>query len=87
MFLEPLEKTTEEVQQMVNNGRFPPCILYKIIYTGLEENRVKSALVNIVLHGTNVPLSFSCRVKEEMCECGGLCVPLYSVCVCACTPV
>ena len=69
MFLEPLRKTKEEVEQEVSNGCFPPCILYKIIYTGLEVNRVKSALVNIVLHGANVPLSFSCRVEEEMCEC------------------
>ena len=68
MLLEPLRKTKEEVEQEVSNGRFPPCILYKIIYTGLEVNHVKSALVNIVLHGANVPLSFSCRV-EEMCVC------------------
>ena len=69
MLLEPLRKTKEEVEQEVSNGCFPPCILYKIIYTGLEVNRVKSALVNIVLHGANVPLSFNCRVKEEMRDC------------------
>ena len=68
MFLEPLGKSKEEVEGEVNNGRFPPCILYKIIYTGREELRVNSALVNVLLQGADVPLSFSCRVKEEMSE-------------------
>lgn len=67
-FLEPLKKTKEEFEQEVNNGRFPPCIRYMILYTGLEVNRVKSTLMRVVLHGANVPLSFNCRVKEEMCE-------------------
>lgn len=75
MFKEPLGKTMEEVDQEVSNGRFPPCFLYKIIYTGQEENRVKSNLLNVVLQGANGPLSFSCTVEEEMCKCVcGICV-------------
>ena len=76
MFLEPLGKSKDEVEQEVNSGRFPPGILYKIVYTGQEENRVKSALMKVFLHGAFVPLSFSCRVKEEICEC------MFVLCTC-----
>ena len=73
MFLAPLGKTKEEINGEVNNGRYPPCILYKIIFTSPEEKRVKPALVQVVLHGANPPLSFCCRIQEEMCECVDKC--------------
>ena len=72
MFL-AIKKSKGEVDREVKSGRFPPCILYKIVYTGPEENRVKSAVINVVLKGANVPLSFSCTIKEEMCECSRVC--------------
>lgn len=62
-------KEKDELDKEVTSGRFPPCILYKILYTGSEESRVKSALMMVDVDGANVPLVFSCRVKEEMCEC------------------
>ena len=74
MFLEPLGKSNAEVEKEVTSGRFPPCILYKIIYTSPEENRLKPAMMKVELHGANVPLVFCCRVKEEMSECACLCV-------------
>ena len=44
-----------------------------------EENRLKSAIMKVVLDGANVPLVFCCRVKEEMSVCACVCV-----CVCVC---
>ena len=85
MFLEPLGKSTVEVEQEVISGRFPPCILYKIIYSSPEEKRTRPALLKVDLNETDVSLSFSCRIKEEMCEC--VCVRAcehVSVCVCVC---
>lgn len=58
-------KSNEEVDAEVASGRFPPCILYKIIYTGPEEMRVNTALMKVDLHGADVPITFSCRVKAE----------------------
>lgn len=87
MFLEPKGRSKEEVEEDVNNGRFPPCILYQIIYTNPEEKRVKFAMMKVTLHGADVPLSFNCRVKEKLCECVcsqfmccGLVGALYCVC-------
>ena len=68
-FLEPLGKSKDEVEQGVISGRFPPCILYKIIYSSPEEKRTRPALLKVDLNGANISLSFSCRVMEEMCEC------------------
>ena len=69
MFLTPLEKSNDEIEREVISGRFPPCILYKIIYSSPEEKRTRPALLKVDLNGANVPLFFSCRIKEEMCEC------------------
>lgn len=69
MFLAPLGKSKKEVEGEVNNGRFPPCILYKIIYTSPAKNRVNHAMMKVALHGANVPLVFCCIVKEEMSKC------------------
>lgn len=71
-------KSTLECQQEVSSGRYPPCIMYKIIYTGPEEKRVKRNLMMVDVDGANVPLSFSCLVKEEKREC----VLMVHVCVC-----
>lgn len=68
-FLALMGKSTLECQQEVSSGRFPPCIVYKIIYSSPEERRVKRALMTVDVDGANVPLSFHCLVKEEMREC------------------
>ena len=68
MFLEPSQKSKDEVEQDVIRGRFPPCILYQIIYSSPQEKRIRPAL-KVDLNGADVPLSFSCLIKEEMCEC------------------
>ena len=81
MFLEPLQKSKDEVEQDVISGRFPPCILYQIISSSPEENRIRPALLKVDLNGADVPLVFNCRIKEEMCGC--MCVHLC-VCACAC---
>ena len=69
MFLEPLGKSKKDIEREVNSGRFPPCILYQIIYSSPEGKRVKPALMDVQVHGANVPLIFGCRIKEEPCEC------------------
>ena len=69
MFLAPFGKSNDEIEREVINGRFPPCILYKIIYSSPEVKRTRPALLKVNLNGADVPLSFSCRIKEEMCEC------------------
>ena len=69
MFLAPYGKHNDEIEREVISGRFPPCILYKIIDRSQEEKRTRPALLKVDLNGANVPLSFSCRIKEEMVEC------------------
>lgn len=61
-------KTKSEIERDITNERFPPFILYKILYTGHAENRVQ-AWMKVDLHGADVPLSFSCIVGEEKSEC------------------
>ena len=61
-------KSNSDLEGEVSSGRFPPCILYKILYTSAKENRVKSAMMKVRVHGANVPLVFCCRVQEEISE-------------------
>ena len=70
-FLVPLDKSLKDLDREITTGHFPPCFLYKILYSCPEELRVKPAWMMVDVDGANVPLSFSCRVKEreEMCEC------------------
>lgn len=70
----PVGKSKSDLEGEVTLGRFPPCIIYKIIYTGAEQNRVNAAFFKVHLNGANVPLMFCCKVKEEMreCVCGGV---------------
>ena len=58
-------KSAQELKREVTSGRFPPSIHCKVIYTSPEVERVKPALVIVDVDGANVPLSFSCRIKEE----------------------
>ena len=58
-------KSKSDVEQEVNNGRFPPCLCYKILFTSPEERRVKPALLKVDLLGADVHLTFSCTFKEE----------------------
>ena len=64
-----LEWSKLEFEKEMNSGRFPPCIRYKIIFSSPEEMRVKPTLVIVHLRGANVPLTFSCRIKEQASEC------------------
>ena len=64
----PKGKTKSKQAEEVAKGRFPPCITYKIVYTSPEERRVKPAMMKVALDGADVPLIFSCRVKEELSE-------------------
>ena len=73
----PKAKSKSEIEEAVSSGRSPPCILYKILYTSPEEQRVKPALLTVALCGDHLELRFNCRIMEEMREC-------VSVCVCAC---
>ena len=63
-------KSKSDLEREIESGRFPPCILYKIVYTGPKEERRKIALMKVHVHGANVPLVFCCKVKEEASECG-----------------
>ena len=62
------------MEEEVSNGRFPPCLCYMILYTSPEERRVKPSLLKVDLLGADVPLTFSCKLKEEPSECVYLCV-------------
>ena len=92
-FLLPLETSKDDLEERVTSGRYPPCILYRILYTGPEERRVSSALVTVQVHGADVPLTFTCSIKQEKCECvhvrmctmllqGYNCMSLLHVCFC-----
>ena len=72
----PKGKSNSKMEEEVNNGRFPPCLCYKILYTSPEERRVIPVLLKVDLLGADVPLTFSCAFKEEPSEC---------VCVCLCS--
>ena len=65
----PSRMTKESLEKQITSGCFPPSIVYKVIYTSPEEKRVSPASMEVHVHGTNVPLVFSLRIKEEMCEC------------------
>ena len=67
MFLRPLQQSKDEVEQEVISGRFPPCILYQIVYSDPEGKRTRPTLLKVDLNGADVPLVFNCRIKE-MCE-------------------
>ena len=67
-FLAPSGKSNDEIEREVISGRFPPCILYKIVYSSPEEKQTRPALLKVKLNGADVSLSFGCRIKEEMCE-------------------
>ena len=68
-FLAPLGKSKDEIEREVISGRFPPCILYKIMYRSPEERRTRRALLKVKLNGADVSLFFSCSIKEEIREC------------------
>ena len=63
-FSEVHGRSREEIIADVMNDRFPPYILYQIIYTGDAPDRVRFTLVTVHLDGANVPLSFNCRIRE-----------------------
>lgn len=67
----------------VASDRFPPFLLYMILYTHPEEKGIERDLMKVNIHGANVPLSFSCIVQQEMSECSH-CVCKYNVCLCVC---
>ena len=75
-------KSAQELEREVTSGRFPPSILIKVIYTSPEEKRKGTALMMVDVNGASVPLSFSCRVKEEVCESECICCQVY-LCVCS----
>ena len=71
-------KSKEDLDMEVTSGRYPPCILCKIFYTGEEEDRVKPALLEVHVDGTDVPLVFYCGIKEETSECvGDVCMSFH----------
>ena len=50
----------------IQNGRYPPCIYYKVLYTGgVAERRQAPGLLKAELHGADVNLFFTCKVFEE----------------------
>ena len=40
---------------------------------------MKPAMTKVDVHGTDKPISFICRIKEELCECP--CIQCVFVCV------
>ena len=83
MFLATLSMSKKDIEGEINSGRFPPCILYQIIYTSPEERRVKPAMMKVDVYGADVPLSFICRVKEELSKCSFIqCVSGYVSYIC-----
>ena len=49
----------------IQNGRYPPCIYYKVLYTSVAERRQAPGLLKAELHGADVKLFFTCKVFEE----------------------
>ena len=54
------------VDAEVQNGRYPPCIYYHVMYTSVNEQRPAPAFWRAELHGADVKLFFSCYVKQEL---------------------
>ena len=66
-FLDILGKETDAVFAEVENGRYPPCIRYQVLYTGgVAERRRSPALWGAELQGADVKLFFSCKVLQEL---------------------
>ena len=60
-------KRKNEVIAEVQNGRYPPCIYYQVLYTGsVAEQRRAPALWTAKLQGADVNLYFSCKVLQEL---------------------
>ena len=68
-FLQIRGKAQDAVDTEVQNGRYPPCIYYLVIYTSGAEQRPAPALWTAELHGADVKLFFSCNVKQERGTC------------------
>ena len=76
----PTEAANDEVEQDIIDGRFPPCILYKIYYISPGEKRTKRGVIVVDLNGADVPMSFSCGIQEEMSEFDCCVVCFYKFC-------
>ena len=71
-FLIPQGKSKAALKREVNSGRFPPYVCYKILYSLPEERQAMPIFLKVELHGADVPLFFTCRIKVAESEFPGL---------------
>ena len=71
-FLIPQGKSKAALQREMNSGRFPPYICYKILYSIPEERQVMPIFLKVELHGADVALIFTRRIKVPESEFPGL---------------
>ena len=61
-------KSEPEIDEEVKSGSFPPCVCVRIQFANPEDRRVKYASLTVDLLDANVPLTFSCTIKEQASE-------------------
>ena len=64
--MEILGKRKTAIIAEVENGRYPPCIYYQVLYSSVAERRRIPAFWRAELHGADVKLFFSCNVLQEL---------------------
>ena len=84
-----MAKSELEVEQAIWRGQLPPCIMYRVVYTVPEDQRVNHANLTVALRGEGLDLLFNCPIMEAVCEhCINMCMFLLYLCmyiyVCAC---
>ena len=61
-------KSKEHFKGEISSGRFPPYIIYKVVYTSPEQRRLQPALMRVDLEGTDKHLKLSFDIMEEACK-------------------
>lgn len=61
-------KSKPEIEEEVSSGHFPPCLCVRIQFSHPEDERMKYASLTVDLLDANVPLTFSCTIKEQASE-------------------
>ena len=83
-----MAKSKFEVAQAIRSGQLPPCIMYHVLYTVPEDQRVNRAKLTVALRGEDLDLSFNCPIMEAVCEhYTNMCMCLLYLCIHACMRV
>ena len=75
-------------QVAIRSGQYPPCILYRVLFTVPKEHRVNRANLTSALRGEGLELLFNCPIMEAVCEhYTNMCMCLLYLCIHACMRV